>query len=137
MALDDVKDDHGGHHDREEREAHAPVITQYRRYGTAKEIACSRQKQDPDAAAQSTQAEKSWKGHPPNSVEDAHRDAYSVDVLRNDNGRVAKLVDDLFDTRLCHLIKTIVLRIFVKYPSDSVAEAIANDPAKRAEDYDL
>ena len=49
----------------------------------------------------------------------------------------AELVDELFNTRLRHLIEAIVLRILVGHSPDRVADAVTSHAAERAEDDDL
>ena len=136
-TLDGVQPDDDKKDDEEQHDPDLLKVADDRRDGPAKEVARTRQNQDPDKTANEIEEQKTWEGHSPNTIENAHRGPYSVDVFRYYDRERTEFVDEFFDPRLGHLIEAVMLCVFVKDAAYAVGDVVAGHPAQRTEKQHL
>src|SRR5688572_14106968 len=124
VPFDGVNYDHREQDDEEQSDPDLLEIADYRRDRPAEKIARPGEQQHPNRAADRVENEKPVERHFTDAVEDAHREADAVDVLRDYDRELAELVDQPLDTRLGHLVKAVILSVLVENAPDRITYAV-------------
>ena len=102
----------------------------------AEKKADARQDERPNDAADRVEHQKSHIAHSADAVKQAHRRADAVDIFGNNQREVAEFIDQTFDARSRHFVKTIILDRFAKHPPDEISDVVADDAAERSRQKD-
>ena len=136
-SLDGIKYNNGEKDDEEQCDADLLEIADDRCDSSTEEIAGTGEYDHPKPAAYRIKEKESVERHLADPVKDAHRSPDTVNIFRDDDGKAAEFGDETLNSRLRHLIETIIFGLFVKHPADRIADAVSDHAAQSSCQKDL
>ena len=129
-SLYGIKYNNGEQDDEEQCDADLLEIADDRCDSSTEEIAGTGEYDHPKPAAYRIKDKESIERHLADPVKDAHGSPDTVNIFRDDDGKAAEFVNETFNSRLRHLIETIIFSLFVKYSSDRVTDTVSDHSAQ-------